>query len=320
MRAVWSFWTKPFAGRCGIPWPSEKHHLLSWILSVETARKHYPQTALVTDEEGADLLVDRLGLEFTHVSTELSALSAADPEWWVLGKLWTYRLQREPFIHIDNDVYLWGRLPRQMEAAPVFAQNPEWFPLEPESWYRPRRYTQALQKFGGWMPEQWLWAAQQSSTRAICCGILGGNDFAFLRYYADLAIRMIQHPRNRRVWQQVGANSGDNVLFEQYLLAACMDYHRACKGSPYEGVEARYLFNSMAEAFDEEAAVRAKYTHLIGGAKSNASLARSLENRVAREYPKAYERCCALKAPRQLVAGHNGAHATQATFSSGLPA
>ena len=152
------------------------------------------------------------------------------------------------------------------------------------------------------MPEEWLWASQQSSTRAICCGILGGNDFAFLRYYADLAIRMIQHPRNRRVWQQAGANSGDNVLFEQYLLAACMDYHRACKGSLYEGVEARYLFDSMAEAFDEEAAVRAKYTHLIGGAKSNASLARSLENRVAREYPKAYERCCALKSPRRLLA------------------
>ena len=58
----------------------------------------------------------------------------------------------------------------------------------------------------------------------------------------------------------------------------------------------------MAEAFDEEAAVKAKYTHLIGGAKSNAALARSLENRVAREYPKAYERCCALKSPRRLLA------------------
>jgi len=124
--------------------------------------------------------------------------------------------------------------------------------------------------------EEWLWASQQSSTRAICCGILGGNHFAFLHYYADLVIRMLQHPRNRRVWQQVGANSGDNVLFEQYLLAACMDYHRASKGSPYEAVEARYLFNSMADAFDEEAAVKTQYTHLIGGAKSNPSLARSL--------------------------------------------
>ena len=86
------------------------------------------------------------------------------------------------------------------------------------------------------------------------------------------------------------------------LLAACLDYHRACKGSLYEGVEARYLFDSMAEAFDDEAAVKAKYTHLIGDAKSNATLARSLENRVAREYPKAFERCCVLRASRQLVA------------------
>ena len=305
MRAVWSFWTRPFAGRCGMPWPSEKQHLLSWILSVETARKHYPQTALVTDDEGADLLVDQLGLEFTHVSTELSALSGAGPEWWVLGKLWTYRLQREPFVHIDNDVFLWGRLPRHMEAAPVFAHNPEWFPLEPESWYRPRRFTQALQEFGGWMPEEWLWASQQSSTRAICCGILGGNDVAFLRYYADLAIRMIQHPRNQRAFQHVGANAGDNVLFEQYLLAACLEYHRACKGSRYESVDARYLFDSMAQSFDEDAAAKARYTHLIGGAKSNPTLAQSLENRVARDYPKAYERCCALEASHACLLSSN---------------
>src|SRR5215467_3350808 len=152
MRAVWSFWTKPFAGRCGIPWLSERHHLLSWVLSLKTARKHYPQTALVTDDEGAELLVSQLGLSFAHVSTELSALSDADPSWWVLGKLWTYRLQHEPFVHIDNDVFLWARLPRELELAPVFGQNPEWFPLAPESWYRPERFTRALRQHRGWMP------------------------------------------------------------------------------------------------------------------------------------------------------------------------
>jgi hypothetical protein len=36
------------------------------------------------------------------------------------------------------------------------------------------------------------------------------------------------------------------------------------------------------------------YTHLIGGAKRNRKLARALENRVARDYPDRYERCCSL--------------------------
>jgi hypothetical protein len=296
MRAVWSFWTKPFAGRCGIPWLSERHHLLAWILSLETARKHYPQTALVTDDQGAELLVERLGLKFTEVSTELSALGNEDPSWWVLGKLWTYRLQREPFVHIDNDVFLWARLPREMEAAPVIGQNPESFPLAPEAWYRPERYTRALRQYDGWMPEEWSWAARRSSTSAICCGIVGGNQVAFLQYYADLALRMIRHPRNQAIWPQVGANAGDNVLFEQYLLAACVDYHRDRPGSAYEGVEARCLFDSMEQVFDGETAARLGFTHLIGDAKKNRKLARSLERRVAREYPDAYQRCCELTA------------------------
>jgi len=61
---------------------------------------------LVTDTEGARLLVDKLGLRFTTVMTTLTALDDADPEWWVLGKLWAYRAQTEPFVHLDNDVFL----------------------------------------------------------------------------------------------------------------------------------------------------------------------------------------------------------------------
>jgi hypothetical protein len=103
MRAVWSFWSKPFKTHHKQVWLTEQHHLFAWILSLETARRHYPDTALFTDDEGAYLLVDQLGLDFAHVSTELNALSKSDPQWWVLGKLWTYRSQIEPFVHIDND-------------------------------------------------------------------------------------------------------------------------------------------------------------------------------------------------------------------------
>src|ERR1039458_675758 len=72
MRAVWSFWSKPYkAHREGI-WASQKHHLLSWVLSVATASVHYPDTELYTDDWGAWLLVDQLGLVFGKVSTDLN--------------------------------------------------------------------------------------------------------------------------------------------------------------------------------------------------------------------------------------------------------
>lgn len=291
MQAVWSFWTKPYRAHHRAVWFSDTHHLLAWVLSVETAKRHYERTCLVTDVEGARLLVDDLGLEFTTVSTALSSLHDGDPDWWVLGKLWTYRAQSQPFVHIDNDVFLWKRLPEHVERAPVFAQNPEWFPPAGESWYRPHAFDRAVRSYAGWTPDEWRWYTARRGSEAICCGILGGMCVEFLSYYARLAIDMIEHPRNAAAWRALGSCIGDNILLEQYLLAACLDYHRHRARSRFGAIEVKYLFESTDDAFDEEQACRAGYTHLIGGAKSNRLLAARLEARVRRDYPELYRRC-----------------------------
>ncbi len=124
MRAVWSYWRKPHrAGQCHA-WPSELHHALSWSLSLQEARKHYSDTWIYTDDEGARLLVDQLQLPFAHVHTDLNALRRRNPGWWTLGKLHTCRLQTEPFVHLDYDAFLWLPLPEDLLVADVFAQNP----------------------------------------------------------------------------------------------------------------------------------------------------------------------------------------------------
>src|SRR5262249_40034698 len=155
MRAVWSFWTKPFVRREGSLWLSDYHALLSWVLSVETARRHYPDTSLVTDDEGTELLLDRLRLPFRHVSLELNHLRSQDADWWALGKLPAYRIQPPPFVHIDADVFLWRRLPARLESAAVFAQSPETLDLEsPDTWY-PVRALEATLGPRAWLP--WAW-------------------------------------------------------------------------------------------------------------------------------------------------------------------
>lgn len=297
MRAVWSFWSKPFLGHHGQVWLSGTHHLLAWVLSVETAKQHYTETVLVTDRWGSQLLVEQLGLRFTTVSTDLESLRDADPEWWVLGKLWTYRAQTQPFVHLDSDVFMWKPLPERVERADVFAQNPESFPLNGESWYRPAAYTHVLRASDGWAPEEWWWSASFGLDQAACCGIVGGRATAFLSHYADQAIRMIEHPRNRQAWLRLGSPIGDNILLEQYLLAACVCFHRQHPDSPYHGLTVDYLFDSTASAFDESIAARAGYTHLIGGAKSNRLLVDRLAARVERDYPAYYQRCITRESP-----------------------
>jgi len=291
MRSVWSFWTKPFDYDRHRAWWSEKHHLLSWILSLETARRHYPRTWLITDSQGARMLVDGLGLEFESVSTCLDALQDCHPDWWALGKLYAYRCQHDPFVHIDSDVYLWKRLPSMLETADVFAQSPETFPLDSSSWYRPKACVDALNAVGGWVPEEWQWSVDRQCNQAACCGIFGGSHVEFIRHYADLGIKSVEHPDNQDGWSSLGGNMADNLFVEQYSIMACIEFHRQVKNRFSSRLQMQYLFPGAEQAYDPECSRQAGYTHLIGAAKRNRVLAERLERRVRRDYPEKYEAC-----------------------------
>lgn len=292
-RAVWSFWTKPYQAHRKQVWYTDKHHWLAWVLSVETARQHYPETVLVTDDEGAKILVDDIGLEFTSVSTDLNHLKKEDPDWWILGKLWAYRSQTKPFIHIDTDVFLWNPLPANLDSAPVFAQNPEYFIFGKHEdtpwWYRPELFDTRIKKTGGWLPPEWDFYFTHQRNLAYCTGILGGNQVDFLNHYGDIALKIATNPDNRAAFALMENKIGDCLLVEQYFLAACLEYHQQSK-SPFTGVEIECLFASPEEAYSSSKAEALGYTHLIGAAKHNRKLAKRLEKRVARDYPRHYER------------------------------
>jgi hypothetical protein len=283
MRAVWSFWTTPHKVGRGWHWATEKHHLFSWVLSVELARRHYPDTSLYTDDDGARLLVDGMGLPFEHVCVELNALDRHDPDWWMLGKLLTYQSQVDPFLHIDADVYLWSPLPDRVVSAPVFAQNPE--QIDGASCYDVEVCESIIRQHGnGEIPREWQWYREHSPVlQAACCGILGANDHVFIRHYAGTVIELLQNPRNRAAFSKLPDRRIYNPLFEQFVLCAC---------AAYRGITIEYLFDSWDDACSR--AFKAGYTHLIGGAKSNLDVANRLEQRIASEYPASYERCLSL--------------------------
>ncbi|MBV8682328.1 MAG: hypothetical protein JO111_05610 [Caulobacteraceae bacterium] len=285
MRAVWSFWSRPHRLYYHRLWRSDRAHLLCWALSVAEAARHFEEACLIADDAGAELLVERLGLPFTHVSTDLEGLNreAADPLWWVLGKLSAYAAQEKPFVHLDADVILWKPLPARLLNAPLLAQNPEHFDFEDQSLYRPDNFMAAIGVLGGWLPPAWRRYAEAQRNGAVCCGILGGADVDFLGRYSRTAIAIIRDPRNQPVWERIGAVR-DNILVEQYFLAALLE----AEGQP-QRIE--HLFPSSTDAFDPRQAERAGFTHLIGDAKADPEIADRLEARVRATHPELYERC-----------------------------
>lgn len=281
MRAVWSFWSKPFREGRGSRWLSDYHARLAWGLSVERARRHYPDTQLVTDDDGAEILVDRLKLPFASVSLELNALR--DPDWWALGKLYAYRLQTGPFVHIDSDVFLWKPLPAELESAAVFAQSPETFDPDRDGHWYPLRAVEDTFRDSGWLPDAWRrYSARHAPLVASCCGVIGGHRTDVLRDFAELGVRVVEAPENAAGWAAWGDKGYCNVLIEQFLLNAVAEA---------AAVRVAYLFASDAEAYDPSRAEALGYTHLIGGAKRNPELMADLEARMWADHPEIAERC-----------------------------
>lgn len=291
MRAVWSFWSKPYQTRKNTGWYSDLHHLLAWGLSLQTASRHYPETVLITDRAGKRLLVDQLGLRFVHVSTELERLAHVDAGWWALGKLVAYSLQDRPFVHIDTDVFLWKPLSREIVQSPVFAQCPEFHTNDSKASLGEIERT--FGEHGGKLPIEWEWARSREATyfREDNCGVLGGLDWQFLRYYSGVALDLVMNPRNSLAWARLSDKTRHNFSVEQFFLSACIDFHRCHPTSPYRGVKVKHVFPSVASACDINAAARAGFTHLWGWAKSHPGVAKRLEERARREDPAYFRRC-----------------------------
>jgi hypothetical protein len=283
--AVWSFWTPPFTAFHSNAWLSQEQHLASWVLSFETARGHFHETVLVTDYSGARLLVDQLGLPFDRVYTDLNELDDCDMYWWVLGKLHAYKLMKGPFLHIDNDVFLWSPI---SIIAPVVAQNPEHFAFGAGQ-YRPDLLQNIVTAAGGSLPEEWTWYTSRRGNEAVCCGVLGGAFCDFLEYYATKAIEIVAQTKKAATRLAPAEILGSNILIEQYFLSACLAYHAAEGHARFRDVYIRYLFESEEQAFSGNAA-QIGYTHLIAGAKRDTDIAQRILSRVRKCFPEYHNR------------------------------
>jgi hypothetical protein len=291
MKAVWTYWSRPAESGRSTPWRTQLHHFLAWGLSLHAARKHYPETVLVTDRNGKKLLIEKLGLPFAHVSTELDRLRDVDPGWWALGKLVSYSMQPQPFIHIDTDAFLWKRLPPEVEAAPVIAQCPE-IRTNKHDCYQ-GEIERAFIAHHAKLPTEWEWERSLDTPqfREENCGIVGGQNVAFLRYFAETALDLVLSPANASAWRSLGVKFCYNMVIEQYLLSALIGFHRYHPESPFKGIKAKYLFTSWEEGLDQNRTARLGFTHLMGGAKSHPAVARRLEDRLRRDDPGYFRLC-----------------------------
>ena len=111
MKIIQSFWTgnkNSLTDSYG--WLLPIFNYLSWIISCNQLRRYYDDVTLVTDSQGYDVLINKLHLPYTDVIVSLDCLNHYNPNLWALAKIKAYQSIKEPFIHVDGDVFIWTKI------------------------------------------------------------------------------------------------------------------------------------------------------------------------------------------------------------------
>lgn len=183
-------------------------------ISVYFLNKHYNQAHLITNEYGAELFKD---LGFTSIDIELEKYTKIFKEYkdiWSLGKLFAYVHicnKNEPFLHIDNDVFLIEPLPQDLISKDVFAQN-----LEEDgfNFYEMEIFYESC-------PNKYFMENRYEDLGVANLGVFGGQDVDFIKNYAKAAIDLILDKQNSHFWKNINFPEvwQKAAVAEQYTLS-----------------------------------------------------------------------------------------------------
>lgn len=291
MKFVQTFWTgaanekvrlTPLKLRAG--WHTSEYHWMSWALSCLQLLKLYGQVELVTDKLGKEILVDMLGLPYTSVSlAQEDQIEGMRPELFSLAKLKTYSLQKEPFIHVDGDLFLFQPLSEAVLNAGLISSNQE------AGLFFNADVINEVHDQGFDLPAHLKGLNREPHLFSSNAGIIGGHDLGFIRDYTQQAFDFIS--ANSVRLSQSTPPDGINFLIEQisfFYLARQQQKQIAYVSSEPVTEPLYHDFIRVADIPD------VPMVHAVGGCKRFPFMLDHLAKRLRLHYPEYYYRILAL--------------------------
>lgn len=284
MKIIQSFWSKPYLNsktghdlRSNGGWLEQKYFLYSVTLSCLRALKHYENVELYTDKFGKVMLIDILNLPYTKVFDELNCIDDYPVDLWALGKVYSYSRQSDPFLHIDNDVFVWDKFSNAIEAAPLVAQNIE---------YNHQYYHKILKEIKGAFDLAPLFKfAKSNYLTSSNLGIFGGTNTDFLVHFSKVAFDFVK--KNIPNFKKIKNLGLLNVAFEQLL------FHELAQ---QEKIPIHYLYGKTEPTYADlmkfhVTPSKSFYIHTFGSrAKWDIEINLKIDSVLRVEYPKYYYR------------------------------
>jgi hypothetical protein len=241
--------------------------LFSTSLAVWCARQHFDEVIMVSTDWGIDLFKETC-LPVTGYSNNLNQIKDISKYFWAYGKLIAYADQDVPFIHVDNDVFMWDKLPDRMLNAPLCFQSQEPFKLPGY------RYYDLLKK--SWKdapirPQKIV--LNEVNDYAYNCGVCGGNKLEFFKEWKECSAEYIFAKENQEVFFKKHADIliHQNLFHEQYFAASLIKMHRL-----------RNKVEVITPNVDN-IPQKLKYTHLWGTTKRNSKYMVQVRQRLEME-------------------------------------
>lgn len=285
MNVIHTYWSKPSIqskGDHSSSWLSEKHHAMSWAFSMLRIKKLGHTIILYTDSAGYDWLINKLGLPYDEVKTELDCLDIPE-NLWSLAKIWVYSQQKEPFIHIDGDVYIWDdAFFQNIDDLSIVCQH-----IERGYPYYEEQYHSLLQAKFLLPPEYFPSDPDLFENRALNCGVIGGNAFQLFENLWETSSTL--YYKNKEKCRVLTEKY--NTLFEQYLIHAIADtLHLKIKPVFTQ----KMIFNDDFYVEFHSVPFEKKYVHLLTASKRTVRLLKELENRLQYEFPVYFQKIVSI--------------------------
>jgi hypothetical protein len=252
-----------------------KDCLASTVLAILIAKKHFKRVEFTTDKMFKEIF-EKFGLPIDDLNAELEHLkSFVDKYFWAYGKLVAYTKQTEPFLHIDNDVFMLSGLPEAAHKYDLIFQSNEWFNRKGYHYYDPliEVYDSA--------PVKCKKIKHVKNRYAYNCGICGGYDLEHFKEWKRCSERYIFAPENQLHFYKDNNKMliHQNLMHEQYFNACLIES---------KGMRDRVFV--LGDEVDEINRNGVEYAHLWGTTKREKENIDRVWRRLNRDYPKIYKK------------------------------
>lgn len=283
MKIVQSLWSLPIPFEYPelkfVGWSHRKYYYYAWCLSSLRLSKFYKSLEFYGDTKSISL-AKLLRLPYNSYVECLDQLNNQDYRLWSLGKLYSYYLMNEPFIHVDNDVIINQEFP---DFDYVLVQS-----LELNTAY----IQQLTSEF---IDLKYYFTTDKSGS--YNCGVLGFKDMQSKRDYVDAALTVMID-----MSKSLSDSRGSLIttIAEQVVLYHYLNHHKVnvtkvlCEPSIepvwFNKYKSQHSYNVNTTEFPlSDFTVGSKYFHPIGEFKSYVEVESTVEFLLMTEYPNEFD-------------------------------